>query len=91
MKQVVFKYTLSPGGDTALMLPQGAEVLAVRFQQGAPRLWAAVNPDETKLAPRVFYTVTTGMEFRRDDTDVFIGTYFAYGGNSVFHVFESTE
>lgn len=87
MNRTIWKWSLDIADRQILMLPAGAQVLAVQVQGLSPQLWALVDPDEPP-EPRVFATCGTGREV--GDWD-YIGTYqvpSVVGGSLVFHVFE---
>ncbi len=80
---IIFKYPLS----TQIRMPEGAQILCVKMQNGSPHLWALVNPDRsTKL--RDFIILGTGHEYDFPTVSRHIGTYFEDGGKLVWHVFE---
>ncbi len=81
------KYQLVITDIQTILMPEGAEVLAVQVQHERPCLWALVDPARPPT-PRTFQTrgdehgIASGTEGR------YVGTYQVGGGSLVFHVFE---
>ncbi len=87
--QTIHKYRLSAGSDTAVMMPEGADVLTVQMQHGRPCLWAVVDL-EAPLERRHFLTYGTGHPLSEGlgGDLTYVGTYQMEDGALVFHVFE---
>jgi hypothetical protein len=84
--KTIWKYVLTP--ETTLHLPEGAEVLTVQTQNGAPVVW--VLQDRTREArPRTLRAYATGetLPAATQGCD-YIGTFQT--DNLVFHVFDTT-
>lgn len=87
MSMRVFKYPIRLLDEFTLPLPDGAKVLSVQAQAGAPVLWALV--DET--APpklRSFILRGTGHAIATKAPLAYVGTFQLHGGNFIGHVFE---
>ena len=69
----------------AILMPFGAQVLAVQCQGGEPCLWALVDEQAPKML-RTFETFGTGHSIP-DGNKNYVGTYQMMG--LVFHVFEA--
>lgn len=82
-RKIIYKYTLNHSGATELMLPYGAEVLAVLVQDHELRLWALVTPENDPVKVR-FKVFGTGWEIPPEPM-VHVGT--AQTGPFVWHVF----
>jgi hypothetical protein len=68
-----------------LSLPQGAKILTVQIQHGAPHVWVYLDPSQPTEV-RSFRVAGTGHEIEpRLD---YIGTFQMHGGMLVFHLFE---
>ena len=87
--KTIWKYTLSIGGRETHMMPSGAQALTVQMQDGAPCVWALVDPNAPKAA-RTFYIFGTGHGIDMPDELRYIGTFQPNEGGSplVFHLFE---
>lgn len=59
MKHRIWKYTFEIADSFFLSLPAGARILHAECQQGAPTLWALVDPD-AELRARKFRIIGTG-------------------------------
>ena len=89
MEQRIWKYELTPGRDTTLMMPRGARTLSAGVQGEALVIWAMVDPQATP-EQRSFRVFPTGVTITEDDwqhgPSAFIAT--VQMGALVFHVFE---
>ena len=85
---VVWKFELD-FGTNSIYMPAGAKVLHANEQNGVPHIWALVDPDEPKVATRLFVVLGTGHKtsFHQDDLK-YISTLFTEDHTFVFHVFE---
>lgn len=81
--RTIHKYPLIPG-ITKLTMPQGAQLLTVHEQDGAPRLWALVDTDQPEVVRR-FEMVGTGHEIKEWPI-AYVGT--AHLRALVLHIFE---
>lgn len=84
----IWKYPFSTQGELTIDMPEGAKVLSLQVQNGAPCLWALVRP-EKKVRTRYFRVFGTGHPIELKTSFVFIGTYQLDW--LVFHVFEDTK
>jgi hypothetical protein len=89
MNKRIYKYELAITDSQTVTMPEGAEILAVQVQRGAPCLWALVNP-ELRAVERHIETFGTGHPVDTGVERLYIGTYQISGGSLVFHVFEPT-
>lgn len=85
--KTVHKFVRNPWSEDVLM-PLGAEILSVGFQQDNFCMWAMVDTDAVVL-PRKFKVFGTGHEIPVELTDQmkFVGTGHMDNG-LVFHAFE---
>ena len=88
MRKVIWKYELITQDTLRVLLPIGAEILALQTQNEKPCVWFLVNPDEVKTEVRKFDIVSTGHTIYDANNKKYIGTYQLQGGLLVFHVFE---
>lgn len=91
MKNTIWKFTLEVSDMQKVIMPIGAEILAVQAQNEIPCLWALVDPDAEKEIRyiEIFGTghpVNIGMGISRK----YISTFQLQGGALVFHSFEYT-
>lgn len=89
----VWKYVLEPIRPNIVEMPEGAEMISVAVQNGAPVLWALVEPSN-RLVKREIDVCPTGAS-PLDGFRYFIGTVTIEGhgfgpgkGLLVFHIFE---
>lgn len=83
----IWKYNVGVSDMFSIMMPKGAQILAVQAQRGIPQLWALVDPDqETEL--RYFVLFGTGHPITNADKLQYIGTFQVEQGTLVFHLFE---
>ena len=91
MPKTIWKYPLPVGVEFTLQLPEGAEVMAVRLQQGhvldnQPVIWALVDPGAPKVA-REFSIYATGDPIEGPiDLFGYVDTW--QSGGLVWHLFE---
>jgi hypothetical protein len=71
-------------------MPAGAQPLTVQIQNGAPCLWAVVDPN-APLVLRQFRMLGTGHAFPEQQFEQYIGTFPLAGGQLVFHLFCERE
>jgi hypothetical protein len=83
----IWKWTLSITDLQSIAMPEGAQLLAVQTQHGAPQLWALVD-ERAPQVHRNFATYGTGNPMPDGDPGKYVGTYQVAGGKLVFHVFE---
>lgn len=92
--RTIHKFPLQITASQAVVMPQGAEILAVQAQGQTPCLWALVDPErETEI--RIIEIFGTGDPIiEGGKARSYLGTFQLKGGESVFHAFEyirSTE
>ncbi len=90
MTAIIWKFGLNVNDSVAIKMPIGARILCVQTQNGAPQIWALVDP----LAPQIdrnLRIVGTGHEFEYDPLGTYIGTFQLPGLGLVFHAFDQGE
>lgn len=88
--RVIWKYPVRIDDKFALEMPKGAQVLAVQTQNGAPQLWALVDPDAEHESRR-FALLGTGHYLTPEALEhglTYRGTFQVRDGALVFHLFE---
>ena len=82
----VYKYEVPINDRCAIMMPVGARLLHLAEQDGAPCLWALVDP-VAPVEARHFRLAGTGHDV---DCHIlaYVGTVLLRGGALVFHLFE---
>ena len=83
MKKTIYKYSLSRKPEQVIKMPHSSNVLCVKLQDGSPRIWAEVVP-ENSLVERTFILVETGEHY--DFVGKYIGTVVL--NTVVLHLFE---
>jgi hypothetical protein len=73
---------------TPTMMPSGARIIAVHEQNGAPMVWAEVDPAAPK-EPRYLRIVVTGGTVLSPPFSTYIGTVFIDW--FVGHIYEETR
>ena len=86
MPNAIQKWTLNVTDEQSLRLPQDAEILCIRVEDGRPQLWALVDHDKP-IVIRKFFTYYSGAAMPVGDLGQYIGSYEI---NFVFHVFEKS-
>lgn len=87
MPNAVCKWTLDDVGEQSLRLPQDAEILCIRIEDGRPQLWALVDHDKP-IVIRKFFTYYSGqVAIPVGDLGQYIGSYEI---DFVFYVFEKS-
>lgn len=87
MKKVIWKHELTNDGIFNILMPIGAEILALQTQDGKPCLWVLVEPEKEKEV-RKFELVGTGHTINEPYYKKYIGTCQLQGGLLVLHLFE---
>lgn len=86
MSGTIWKYFLKPEPRQEIEMPPHAKPICVGFQNGFDLfLWAEVEPDQGKTAPRTFVIIGTGHQ-RPSAPLRYIGSAHAEG--LVWHVYE---
>lgn len=93
MAKVIQKYEMAIADETALTLPEGAEILSCQTQRWAPDvpvLWILheVPTDKTMLKSRTIRMVGTDIPMEDMNLTRHIGTIQIRGGRYALHVFE---
>lgn len=95
--KTVHKYGLPLGtGLQSILMPEGAEILAVRMQMDYhgyenPYVWAKVDLNEPPSVTRVFRVFGTGEAFNEEGllyVDTYQLTYPDTQSSYVYHVYE---
>lgn len=81
----VWKFPIPMQDHFALEMPREARILSCATQDGAPFLWAVVDPEKPRRAHR-FDLVGTGQPVPHADAP-YVGSFQLFGGNLVFHLF----
>ena len=87
MPKTIWKFDVLPGRE-AIPMPEGAKILDIQVQNGAPVIWAIVDP-EKKAKSRFLYVYGTGHMIP-DDPGKYVGTFQFPNDGLVFHAFERT-
>ena len=82
----VYKYPLRIDDYQKVVLPVGAQLLCVKFQNGKPCLWALVDPDEMNMEEIQIRCAGTGHSISGQVE--YIDTVLTYGESLVFHFFK---
>ncbi len=83
----VWKYVVPVQDTFSITTRQGAKILSVDVQGGAPCLWAEVDPGAPEEV-RHFRLCGTGHVIPAGETRRFVGTLLLHGDSLVFHLFE---
>ena len=86
MRKTIWKYDVPIEDYFEINMPKDAQILTIQTQNGEPKLWALVNPDNA-TEKRIFRHSGTGHPITDNNMD-YIGTYQLHGGELIFHVFE---
>jgi hypothetical protein len=87
--KTIWKFKLGP--VAVISIPAKAEVLCVQLQRDEPHMWVLLDPAEPRV-DRQFFTYGTGRDLSPERAKAtYVGTFQTYGGNLVFHVFESSN
>ena len=87
MPNSIDKWTLNVIDEQSLRLPQDAEILCIRIEDGRPQLWVLADPYKP-LVIRKFFTYYSGQVAIPDgDLGEYVGSYEI---DFVFHVFEKS-
>lgn len=84
---MIFKYDLSAEDLQTLKLPVGSELLTVQIQDGAPRLWAVVDAEETRTEDHIVGVALTGHPIPWG-VEKHLGTVQIPTTGFVYHFFE---
>jgi hypothetical protein len=83
-RRTIWKFPLSHG-VAEVQMPLDAEVACFDFQNGAPCIWAIVDPDVLSVTRR-FEIFGTGHPLPAEDECCYVGT--TQDGPFVWHLFE---
>lgn len=87
----IYKYPVPIHDEFIINMPNGAQPLSVRVQNGQVYMWAMVNPRNAMIEKR-FYLRGTGHPIEVDDENLrFIDTFQIHDGSLVCHLFEDVE
>ena len=81
----VWKFEVSPA--TRIQIPEDAQVLSAKFQNGRICIWVLVDPD-APIVKREFEVYGTGHPIQDADDLRFIDTVLVDNGQLIYHVFE---
>ncbi len=84
--KTIWKFPIPPRQYFKLEMPRGARIIAVQTQDGAPNMWAEVQPDQPSEV-RSFLGVETGNLIPETNLE-YVGTCQLNGGTYVFHLYE---
>lgn len=87
MTLVIWKTILDPLSIMEIEMPDDAEILCVREQQGGVCMWYRCDPRNPRVG-RTFHVCGTGQP-RPSPTGKYLGS--AHLGPMVFHVFEAVQ
>ncbi len=82
----IWKFKLGMADKQQVLMPAGAQILAVQTQNDMPVLWALCNPHGPETQ-RLIAICGTGNPAPENSTG-YIGTFQMARGSLVFHVFE---
>lgn len=82
--KTIWKFPLSVTDEQDIMMPAGAEVLAVQEQFGMAQAWAIVDPEQPQYLVR-FSIRGTGHPLGA--VGQYVGTFQMEAGGFVFHAF----
>lgn len=85
----IWRYPLNAYYEQTIEMPRNAKILAIQLQDGAPVLWALVNPHSSLKDRRVFRSIETGAEFESAGLE-YVATVQIFS-DYVIHVFEDTS
>jgi hypothetical protein len=89
MNSFIYKYPLTKNGSVHVSLPIGAQLLSVCEVAGELVLYAAIDPNTSKMQVHILYVVGTGWQLAREvstQPNRFMGTVAMTDG-LVWHVF----
>lgn len=84
--KTIYKFHLFIDDDANIVMPVGAQIIAVQGQWDSPQLWAMVDTNAPEEV-RTFCVYGTGHPLP-EDPGTYIGTVQTHGGRFVWHVFE---
>lgn len=88
MAMRIWKQDVPISDSLTISMPQGAAILCVQVQHGAPVIWMRCDED----APMVDRSLRwRGTGHKADDVGVYVGTIQLAGGDLVFHLFDKGE
>jgi hypothetical protein len=86
--KTIHKYPLQIIASQVMIMPRGAEIIAVQTQGAVPCMWAMVDPDKD-VEMRIVEMYGTGDPIHdAQGKRKYIGTFQIKNGESVFHAFE---
>lgn len=84
----IYKYPIKVTGIQNVILPLGANILAVQMQKHVVCLWAMVQEKQNKFQTRCIEIFGTGHPMSQQFNRTYIGTVQQEEGTLVWHVFE---
>lgn len=66
MNKQIWKYGIKKTDWQEIIMPAGAEILTVQWQNDEPCIWALVNPIEQRNETRIFEIFGTGQNLPHD-------------------------
>lgn len=90
MESKIFKYPIKVGEETAVRVPENADLLSVKSQSNEVVAYFLITEESMSSGlyeERVFFTVPTGQQFDLKRGMLFYETLMMYGDNFVLHVF----
>ena len=89
MTKTIWKYPVTIGGDTKLLMQEGAEFIHAGLDPtGEPCVWALLDPNKQADVPRNLLVIGTGRAFDQPNAK-FIGSINQ--GPFMWHVFEEVK
>lgn len=85
--KTIWKYPLEITDKQQILMPKGAELLSLQAQDGNPKIWVLVNPEQKETDKFDIYMYGTGhlIDGQAMKNRAFLGTF--QHGPLVFHVF----
>jgi len=84
--QTIWKFKLEISAESVVSMPNAAQVLCVKMQNGEPFVWALVDPAHP-IMKRVFNIYGTGHQHETISGD-YLGSVLMLNESLVFHVFD---
>lgn len=87
--KTIHKYVMPLGGEAAISLPVGAEILCVKEQYGQLAMYVKLETSNVLTELRRFLIVGTGYPIPAATRLDYIDTVMLMSGQLVLHVFET--
>lgn len=88
--KLIWKFALPNLGQNSVEMPAKSRLLNVSWRDGAPTVWAEVDPMEIKVW-RQLVVVGTGVDFDPLDKLIYVGTVFETSTPLVWHVYDGGD